>query len=93
MGDPEPNQTLDRIDCDGDYSKENCRWATMEEQNNNRRSNLAIYVNGIRYSAKQFSAKFNISYSVVRKLYRKGLSGEEILNKHNKNDKYAQNNN
>ena len=79
MGDPKSNQTLDRINCEGDYSKENCRWATMKEQNNNRRSNLTIYVNGIKYSAKQFSSQFNISYSVVRRLYKEGLSGEEIL--------------
>lgn len=34
-----PNKTysLDRIDVNGDYSKENCKWSTVLEQNKNRR--------------------------------------------------------
>ena len=42
MGDKPNGLSLDRINNDKGYSKENCRWTTIKKQNNNRRTNVFL---------------------------------------------------
>ena len=47
--------TIERINNDGSYCPENCRWATQEEQVNNTRQNRYLEFEGIRHTISQWS--------------------------------------
>lgn len=58
--------TLERKDVNDNYYPENCCWATMKEQQNNRRNTVYININGEENSASQWSEITGISSETLR---------------------------
>lgn len=56
-----PGLTLDRIDVDGDYCPENCRWVTMKEQQNNKTNNCILTINGKTQTLAEHIADLEIN--------------------------------
>ena len=75
-------QSIDRIDNNGPYSPENCRWTTAAEQQKNREVTTLYPYHGEMYSASEFADKFGISDKsfVYRRLKIKHQTLEYILN-------------
>lgn len=71
--------TIERINNDGDYCKENCRWATALEQANNRRSNKFIVYNGERKTIAEWGRATGISAKLILGRINSGWTIERAL--------------
>ena len=79
---PSPAHTLDRIDSNGNYEPGNVRWATQTEQQNNRRNNRVLVVNGESVTLAELGRMCGMKPALIgQRIDRDGLSVEEAVSK------------
>lgn len=81
MGDRPEGMTLGRIDNDGPYSPENCRWENPRQQAQNTRKNINLTYNGETKTLSEWARVSGVNAGTVQKRYHAGLPAEKILSK------------
>lgn len=76
---PSSNHSIDREKNDENYSKENCRWATRTEQNNNSRRNVYYELNGERKTLTEWCSTLGLDYQTVKMRIYRGMSFEKAV--------------
>ena len=79
MGPRPVGKSLDRIDNDGPYSPENCRWASCEEQMRNTRTNTKITHNGKTMCLVEWCEYLGVSRHLIMKRMKNGMSFEDAI--------------
>lgn len=77
------NLTLDRIDVNKGYSPENCRWVSMEVQQNNKRNNRLITYKGKTQTIAQWSREVGIPFKTIQGRLNRKLPVEKIFSEKN----------
>lgn len=76
---PSSDYTLERIDNDGPYSSDNCRWATWTDQQRNKRNANKVMWRGEMRSLMDLSEEYGVKQATIRYRLKRGWTLEDAV--------------
>lgn len=83
MGQRPKGTQLDRINVNGNYTPENCRWASRKQDSRNRRTTTLLTLNGVTKTSVDWSEELGINLQLIGNRHLRGCSDEDCLYKGN----------
>jgi uncharacterized protein YggL (DUF469 family) len=81
MGEKPVGYSIDRIDNNGNYNPQNCKWSSKKEQQRNRRVTKHITIEGVTYLVCELAEKYGFKYDTIVNRAKTAKSFNELVDK------------